>query len=196
VRWIRTLHTTDRVLTAASYRELTTPGTLNDGTRLRYAKGLTVVEEDGRRMISHGGGISGFLSETRYYPESELAVVVLANTAGPASPDELAHRIATVVLGPGTPVKGETFSGDLAPLAGTYRGVGRGNPLQISLAVEGGKLTARQGAQPAVRTLVYLGNDTWQGPGRDRYTIIRQGGRVTGIRLDLVSVVSTLTRSE
>ena len=196
VRWVRTLHTTNQVLTPASYRELTTPGTLNDGTRLRYAKGLAIVEEDGRRMISHSGGISGFLSETRYYPDADLAVVVLANTAGPASPDEMAHRIAALVLGPAPGPKAETYSGDLGQLAGIYRGIGRGAPLQITLAVDGGKLVARQGSpQQGGRSLIYLGSDTWQGPGRDRYTIIRQGDKVTALRIDLVSVVSTLPRT-
>lgn len=195
IAWLRELHQGGQVVTRSAYRELITPGTLNDGTRLRYAKGLSVVDEDGRRMISHGGGISGFVSETRYYPAADLAVVVLFNTAGGADPSEAARGIARIVLGPPPPPPaGVAYPADLAELAGRYRGVGRGAPVDLSLVVEGAGLKVRQGNGP-LRELRYAGDDVFHGTsGRDRYRIIREGGKVVAVQLDLVSVVTRLAR--
>jgi CubicO group peptidase (beta-lactamase class C family) len=194
IAWLRALHTSDRVVSRASYREMITPGTLNDGTPVRYAKGLLVAEEDGRTFISHGGGISGFVTDSRYYPADDLYIVVLYNTAGPGSPAEAARGIAQVLLGPGPPPKREPFTGNLAELAGSYRGVGRGVPLQVTLSVESDTLKVRAGNAPAARPLRYLGNDTFEGTARDRFTIIRESGKVTAIRADLGIVVSRLAR--
>ncbi len=196
ITWLRALHTTDQVISRASYQEMITPGTLNDGYRVRYAKGIVAGEEDGRRMISHGGGISGFVSETRYYPDDDLYVVVLINTAGPVGAPDGAKGIAQIVLGPGKALKGQSFAGDLTQLAGKYRGVGRGFPMELTLAVDGGVLKARQGNQGTGRTLTYIGNDTFQGPGSDRYVMIRDGAKVTAVRVDMVSVVSMARRVE
>jgi len=194
ITWLRALHAGDKVISRASYQEMITPGTLDDGYRVRYAKGIVAAEEEGRRMISHGGGISGFVSETRYYPDDDLYVVVLINTAGPVGATDPARGIARIVLGPGRELKGETFTGDLEQLAGKYRGVGRGSPMELTLAVESGVLKAKQGTQGNGRTLTYIGNDTFQGPAADRYSIIREGGRVTAVRVDMVSVVSMARR--
>ncbi len=197
VTWLKALHTTDRVINRASYQEMITPGTLNDGYRVRYAKGIVAGEEDGRRMISHGGGISGFVSEARYYPDEDLSIVVLINTGGPVGAADCAKGVARIVLGPGKELKGVAFSGDLEQLAGKYRGVGRGAPMELTLAVDGGVLKARQLGQTAAgRTLTYMGNDMFQGPNSDRYLIIREGGRVAAIRVDLISVVSMARRIE
>ena len=62
VAWNEALHGDGNggaLLSAESYRELITPGTLNDGTPLRYAKGLYVLESGGHELIGHGGTIRG-----------------------------------------------------------------------------------------------------------------------------------------
>ncbi len=46
--WNRALHG-GKVLSPAAYRELITPGVLNDGTKLRYAKGLALHDFNGHR---------------------------------------------------------------------------------------------------------------------------------------------------
>lgn len=191
IAWLRALHTTDKVVSRASYQEMITPGRLNDGYQLRYAKGLVNSEEDGRRMISHGGGISGFSTESRYYPNDDLYVVVLVNTAGPAAPAAIAQSIAKAVLGPGKELTGVPFNGDLGIYAGQYRGVGRGLPTNVTVSVENGTLQVK-GAGPA-RNLVYLGGDTF-GAGSARYTFSRDGGKVTAVRVDAISVVSLARR--
>ncbi|HJU75085.1 MAG TPA: serine hydrolase domain-containing protein, partial [Gemmatimonadaceae bacterium] len=98
--WLRALHG-GRVLNERAYRALITPDTLNDGTRLRYAKGVAVHTLAGHEVIEHGGGINGFLSSTIWVPREKMAVVVLVNTAGPVSADDIAASIVTTVLGRG-----------------------------------------------------------------------------------------------
>lgn len=192
IAWLRALHTSDKVVSRASYQEMITPGKLNDGYQLRYAKGLVNGEEEGRRMISHGGGISGFTTESRYYPAEDLYVVVFVNTAGPAAPAEVARNIARAVLGPGKELTGVPFSGDLSQYAGRFRGVGRGVPTDITVAVEEGSLAVKLGPGPA-RKLVYLGNDTF-GTGSQRLVFMREAGKVTAARVDMISVVSLARR--
>lgn len=51
--------------------------TVNKGT---YAYGLNVrTDAKGRKRVSHGGGIEGFLSEAAYYPNEKLFIAVLVN---------------------------------------------------------------------------------------------------------------------
>ena len=99
VAWTRALHGGE-VLPDSMYREMITPGRLADGTELRYGMGLIVSDTSGHRVIRHGGEIFGFLGEARYYPEENLTVVVLQNTAGPRGPVPLAGQLADLTLGP------------------------------------------------------------------------------------------------
>src|SRR5262249_20944069 len=72
--WLAALHG-GRVLSADSYRAMTTPGSLADGTKVRYGFGVGVAQLNGRRAVFHGGGINGFLSEAEYFPDSGLSIV-------------------------------------------------------------------------------------------------------------------------
>lgn len=185
VAWTRALHG-GRILGPAAYRELLTPGTLADGTRLRYAKGLEVDSILGHPAVHHGGGIYGFLTELEYFPDDTLTVAVLVNTAGPAvSPAGVAHSIVDVVLGDRTP-KGLAFRRSAADYVGEYRGVGRGAEQVLTVAADGARgLTLRAGPGPA-RPLTYLGGETF-GDQSARYTFVREAGRVTTLRADGVS---------
>ena len=85
-RWTRALFG-GRVVSDDSLRKMTTPNLGN------YAFGLTVREVDGRRVISHGGGINGFNAVLTYYPQAEITVVVLANING-NTPSQIATALA------------------------------------------------------------------------------------------------------
>jgi hypothetical protein len=183
--WLAALHG-GRVLSADSYRAMTTPVSLADGTKARYGFGVGVAQLSGRRAIFHGGGINGFLSEAEYFPDSDLSIVVLLNTAGPVGPADLAREIADAVLGPATEPT-MTFTGDLAPFTGTFEGVGRGRPTRVTIAVEGGALTMKGAGPPSAppQTLTYRGGDTF-GVKDTLVTFERDGGRVTRLRLDAI----------
>jgi len=178
--WTSALHG-GRVLSADSYRAMTTPATLNDGTKTRYGFGVSLVDIRGRRAISHGGGINGFLSEVEYYPDSGLSIVVLLNTAGPAGPGDLARDIADAVLGK-VSEPSNTYSGDLSAFTGTFEGVGRGRPTAVTITVENGKLTMK-GTGPEPRVLAFRSGETFA--ANETLVIFeRDGGRVARLRLD------------
>ncbi|MEO5818697.1 MAG: serine hydrolase domain-containing protein [Gemmatimonadaceae bacterium] len=193
VAWNRALHG-GKILSPASYREITTPGTLNDGSRLRYAKGLAVHELAGHRVIEHGGGINGFLSSSNYLPDDDAIIVVLVNSAGPVAPDAIAGQIAEAVFGAKAPGS-QAFSGDLSKFAGTYGGAGRGRPMTLTIGADSGKLTVLTvgpgGSTP--RAARYVGDDTFQ-IGETRYAFVTESGRVTGLRVDGVYGYSHLKR--
>ncbi len=193
VAWNRALHG-GKILAPDFYRELITPGILNDGTRLRYAKGLAVDSMLGRRVIQHGGGIYGFLSDLKYFPDDTLTVAVLINTAGPVAPAQISQAIVETIFGP-EPEKGIPFRGSVEDYLGRYRGVGRGREMVIEILADsasGGLGVRIGGEKPA--PLVYLGGETF-GRGSARFSFEREGGKVARLRADLVSVYSILRRS-
>jgi len=132
VTWLQALHG-GRVLSAASYAEFITPARLNDGTPLRYSMGLQVgPDPSGLMYIGHGGRGPGFWVEAGWYPEAEMAVVVMINNVGPLDPQEVVTGLADEVLG-WTPPSPQRFTGDPAPRVGRYAGPGRGEDMVVEV---------------------------------------------------------------
>ncbi len=75
-----------------------TPGKLNDGTQMTYGYGWEMGNLQGSPIISHGGGIHGFLSFASWLPEENIVVVLLQNFTGSA-PEDLAYRMAALAMG-------------------------------------------------------------------------------------------------
>jgi CubicO group peptidase (beta-lactamase class C family) len=96
VKWHRAL-LDGRVVGARSYSLMTTADTLNNGTKINYGFGLVPGQLDGKRMISHSGGINGFTTFGLYMPDDNLNVIVLSNSDG--GPGPLALNVARAVLG-------------------------------------------------------------------------------------------------
>ncbi|NOK35654.1 beta-lactamase family protein [Corallococcus exercitus] len=86
----------DTLLNAELRSSMWTPPRLNDGKPSSFAVGWTVGQYRGRREVAHSGGPA--LSDTVYYPDDKLAVVVLTNQRR-LSPT-LAHRVAQLFLSP------------------------------------------------------------------------------------------------
>jgi CubicO group peptidase (beta-lactamase class C family) len=86
------------VVSPASYEQMTTRSTLNDGSATGYGFGLGVGNLEGHPRISHSGGINGFNTMLAHYPDAGLDVVVLVNTNGPFAGD-VAETIARWALG-------------------------------------------------------------------------------------------------
>ncbi len=185
IAWNRALHGGE-VLPEEAYRLLVTPEPLEDGTTLRYAKGITQHVGPGGPMIGHGGGINGFLSESRYYTEEDAIVVVLVNTTGPANPAGIANAIGRHLFGDAADPVAGSYPGDLADLVGEFTGAARGRTMTARVAVDGeGRLTvatqARGGAQP----VEFLEGTTFF-RGTTRYTFDMEGNAPTRLRLDHV----------
>jgi CubicO group peptidase (beta-lactamase class C family) len=138
VRWVQALHG-GRVLSPGSYQEMITPAKLDDGTPLRYGMGIAVGKDSrGLTYIGHGGSVTGFTAEAGWYPDAQLAVVVLMNSNGNADPGDVGGELAAELLPWQRPTVAP-FTGDAAPLVGTYKGPGRGRDivLQVTQAPQG-----------------------------------------------------------
>lgn len=142
VRWNQAVHEGE-LLPDAAYRALVTAQPLDDGTPTRYAGGLSAFVDGDRRVLTHGGGINGFLSVLTYYPDSRLSIAVLQNGTGPQGPGVLALQLAEAVLGEQVEPVESPVTRDVSRLAGTYSGEGRGRVFTATIEVEGRDLFLR-----------------------------------------------------
>lgn len=79
--WAQNL-TTGKVGGKAVIEQMRKADSLNDGTSLDYAFGLVHGEDQGLRMISHGGSAPGLQSNLRLYPDQNVAIIALSNSGG------------------------------------------------------------------------------------------------------------------
>ena len=129
ITWLQALHG-GKVLSPKSYAELIAPAKLNDGTSLRYGMGTSVGEDShGLRFVGHSGGGFGFSSEVRWYPDAQLAVVVLTNS----EPDAItvATEDIAAAVAPPPPRATRQFAGDPTPLVGKYKGLAGGGDMVV-----------------------------------------------------------------
>jgi len=193
--WNRALHG-GRVLGRAMYKEMITPGTLADGSPLRYAKGIAVSDVGGRRAFHHGGDIDGFATYLDYFPDDRLSIAVVVNSQGPVRPVDVARAVAEVVHG--KPRTAPPFRGRAADFVGAYRGVGgMGEDLTVNVVADSaGRLTmpGTPFVPPgAPATLQYVGGDTFE-LGGTHLTFVRERGRVVKLRVDAVYALFVLKR--
>ena len=194
VAWSRALHG-GKILTPASYRLLITPTKLNDGTQIRYAMGLVNDSLGGHHVLTHGGGINGFLTDMAFFPDDQLTIAVLINTAGPVNPGAIMGAIADLIHGPPPAPAPMALDHPATDYVGTFKGVGRGDSLTVTVIADSAGVRFRQGNNPNAPGQVarYVGNDSFM-VGRGRYRFVRENGRVTAIRADLVSLVTVLKK--
>ena len=167
--WMSALHT-GKVLTEPMYLSMINPGKLNDGSSVSYAKGLVNFSNFGHKEIAHGGGIHGFLSDTRYFPDEDLYIICLVNTAGPNGGSFFADEITWKLLTK-QEYKGEDLDINVTNLEGIYKGAVRGttHSLEIKSILNG--ITVQSIGEEDIDTLeLYVGNNTWM-DGNDRITI-------------------------
>jgi D-alanyl-D-alanine carboxypeptidase len=93
------------VLKPESYRAMTTEVPLTNGVGSRYGLGVSVGTVDGRRLISHGGEVSGFTARNDVYPDQRAAVAVLTNLDATSASEQIATKIGSILFAtqdPGT----------------------------------------------------------------------------------------------
>lgn len=177
--WMRALHA-GKVLTDSMYSSMISPEKLNDGASVSYAKGIVNFSNFGHKEIAHGGGIHGFLSDTRYFPEEDLYIICLVNTTGPNGGSFFADKITWKLLDK-VEYKQVEFDSDVNSIQGTYIGTARGatQTLKIKSIVNG--ITRQSMGEEKIDTLkVYVGNNTWM-DGNDKITIENNEYRVDNI---------------
>lgn len=191
--WNRALHGGE-IVSEEAYAALTTPAPLEDGTSIRYAMGLSHHEAPSGRVIEHGGGIPGFLSHSRYYPDEDVTVVVLLNTAGPPGPTAIADALGEHLFGDDNVPTAGTFEGDLSMFEGRYRGPARGQSFTAVVEVEDGQLAISINAREAQRPEYLEGTTFFRGATRMTFDV--EGGVATTLRMDQIGGHYVLARVE
>lgn len=97
-----------KLLKPASYREMEREAQLNNGLGTRYGLGVSLAMEAGHRAVSHGGEVSGFVSESIVFPDERVSVVALTNQDASSAADDIARGIVPLLFqqnDPATPEK-------------------------------------------------------------------------------------------
>jgi CubicO group peptidase (beta-lactamase class C family) len=87
-----------RVGGAAAMSLTRTRGTLNDGSTIPYAFGVSHGEYRGQPTISHSGGWASFATYVLHFPQQRFGVVVFSNGGG-INPGRAAFNLADIYLG-------------------------------------------------------------------------------------------------
>lgn len=83
-----------RVLKPDMLKTMLTPARVGDGQlpkdargrEIEYGFGLQLASVEGRKCIAHGGGINGFASDLRTFPEAGVTIAHIFNTDGGVAP--------------------------------------------------------------------------------------------------------------
>ncbi len=79
VKWDAALDS-ETLLKKSSLERMWTPASLAKGKPATYGFGWEIGKVNGRRRLSHGGGIPGFTSQLARFVDDKLTVIVLANS--------------------------------------------------------------------------------------------------------------------
>jgi CubicO group peptidase (beta-lactamase class C family) len=160
---------------------------------LGYALGLNTLDYRGRMLLTHTGGLPGYVSRVALIPELRLGVAVLTNQESGLAFDAIAYRVLDHYLGARAPdyvgiyqalaardraklaaeadaaaARRDSTSGPSLPLsgyAGTFRDPWYGD---VAIAVERGGLVVRMSRTPAlVGDLEHWQHDTFLARWRD-----------------------------
>lgn len=148
--------------------QLQTTGTLNDGEKIDYARGLGVDEYRGLRRVSHGGSWAGYRAEMMRFPDQKLSVITLCNL-GSTNPTALAQQVTDLYLADKLgPVPTAAATASQAPAAGAvetarYAGLywSPAAGLVRRIYAKGGKLVYSRRAD-SESELAPLGGDRFQ----------------------------------
>ena len=98
-KWDQALYS-DRLVAPSLLQRAWTPYRLNDGSSTGYGYGWGIGSYAGRRLIMHGGGIPGFITQALRLPEDQVFVAVLTNSTGKQpGPHHLALKIGALTTG-------------------------------------------------------------------------------------------------
>lgn len=111
-----------RLLSPASYRDLTTEILLADGAGSGYALGLDVALQSGRRVLKHGGEVGGFTADNLIYPDDGTAIVVLTNEDSANAAEEIADALGKLMFVEDSPADAAAVAAARRMFAGLQQG--------------------------------------------------------------------------
>ncbi len=83
---------------ADALRQLTTPGTLNNGQLIPYGMGIFVDRYRGLNWLHHSGEWVGYRAALSRFPDQHFATLVTCNCVGSMNPMVMAKRVADIYL--------------------------------------------------------------------------------------------------
>jgi CubicO group peptidase (beta-lactamase class C family) len=116
-----------------------------------YAYGLTITQQNNRKVVAHGGGINGFSTFLVRYPEEKVTIVVLRNADyGSPAPGKISQDLAAILFGEKYEIPRERAAIKVDPkLFDAYVGQYELGPdLILTVSKEGEKLMASPTGQP------------------------------------------------
>ncbi len=150
LKWNQALYN-GKVLSKKSLDAALTPAVLTTGERpaMNYGYGLGMNKYRGADIVSHSGGLHGFITQLAYYPADKLTVVMFSNTGEPSvnfDPDKLAEAYLWQKM-----AKQNSYVESSVKPSDLQRYTGRFQLLNIGVLVisaENNKLFAQLGNQP------------------------------------------------
>jgi D-alanyl-D-alanine carboxypeptidase len=88
------------ILKPQSYREMERAELLKNGASSQYGLGVGISLVNGRRVLAHGGEVSGFTAQNAVYPDDRAAVIVLTNMDANRAAVNLANKIGEIIFAP------------------------------------------------------------------------------------------------
>jgi CubicO group peptidase (beta-lactamase class C family) len=84
LKWNQALYG-GKVLSEKSFNDALTPVVLKNGElpAMKYGYGLGFTKFRGQDIVSHSGGLHGFITQLAYYPKEKLTIVMFSNTDQP-----------------------------------------------------------------------------------------------------------------
>ena len=119
-KWNRAL-LTDKIVKQSTLQKAYMPYLLKDGEDTEYGYGWGISKQFDKKVIEHGGGIPGFLTQAIFVPEDDVFVAIFSNCNCQA-PNGLTQRITAIELGEysiKTPIK--LTANELEEYVGVYQ---------------------------------------------------------------------------
>jgi D-alanyl-D-alanine carboxypeptidase len=137
------------VVSSSSYQEMTSslgPGGEPAAHWSRYGLGINIEEIEGRRLLTHGGGMVGYSSFLIVDPDHDAATVVLTNGPGDGLVAQWLARVAHDLLVAEQPSTPELFDPYRIPDAADYTGRWTDESGSIEVSASGDGLVVDQPA--------------------------------------------------
>lgn len=179
IKWQKALES-GVVVSADSYKQMSTPTPLADGTPIGYGFGLFIGDFAGHRLVSHEGGVSGFAATLYHFVDDDLRISMLTNARAGTPTTEVAVELLKIPA----PVAVPIAATELAKYARQFPVE---KPYMLETVVDKGTLAATfldNGKEVGRRPLIHIGGHTFENASHS----IR-------IRYDLAGGVVVLTMS-
>jgi CubicO group peptidase (beta-lactamase class C family) len=111
-----------KLLQPASYLELGREVLLKNGLGTNYGLGVSVSSQSGRRALSHGGEVSGFVAQNIVFPDDRAAIVVLTNQDASGAAGPIASAIPPLLFATNDPASATKLEQAKKIFAGLQQG--------------------------------------------------------------------------